>query len=115
MRDVLPPLSVTLPPPSSTVSFVNVICEVTVIVTGALPQLKTIVPPPVAACCSAAAVQLAAVPSPMTAVGDETSYRAGASHTALGNPASPEPPPPPSSSPPPPPPPHAAASTHASA
>ena len=73
MREVPPPLSVTRPPPSSTVSFVNAICAVTVIVTGALPHAKTIVPPPVAACWSAASVQLAAVPSPTVAVGADTS------------------------------------------
>ena len=82
------PLSVTVPPPSSTVSFVTVIGDVTVIVTGALPQSKTIVPPPLAACCSAACVQLAAVPSPTVAVGLETSARGGRSQSATGTAAS---------------------------
>src|SRR6185295_6949032 len=94
MRDVPPPLSVTVPPPSITVSCVNVICEVTVIVIGAAPQSKTMVPPAVAATCNAAAVQLPGVPSPTVAVGAETSASAGAvQRTGGGGPASVIPPP----------------------
>jgi hypothetical protein len=70
---------------------VNVICEVTVIVTGAAPQRNTIVPPPAAACCSAAAVQLPGVPSPTIAVGADTSYSAGRSQSAAGTAPSPGP------------------------
>ena len=92
MRELPPPLSVTRPLPSSTVSFVNVIGAVTVIVIGAAPQLNTIVPPPVAACCSAAAVQLAGVPSPTVAVGAETSASAGRLQIATGVAASVVPP-----------------------
>jgi hypothetical protein len=64
------------------------ICEVTVIVTGELPQSNTIVPPPAAACWRAAAVQLAGVPLPTTAVGMDTSLSAGRSHRATGMAAS---------------------------
>src|SRR5665647_2956460 len=84
MREVPPPLSVTRPPPSSTVSLVNVIGAVTVIVAGALPHANTMVPPAFAACWSAAAVQLAGVPSPTVAVGEDVSASAGRSHTATG-------------------------------
>src|SRR5688500_11654839 len=88
MREVPPPLSVTRPPPSSTDSSVNVIAEVTVMVIGSGPQSNVMVPPAVAAAWSAAAVQLAGVPSPTTVVGEDTSWSGGASHETRGGPAS---------------------------
>src|SRR5262245_48801598 len=66
MRALPPPLNVTRPPPASTDSSVKTMVEVTVMVTGAAPQSKTMVPPAVAAARSAASVQLAAVPVPTT-------------------------------------------------
>jgi len=88
---VPPPLKVTRPAPSRTVSFVKTMGEETVMVTGALPQRKTIVPPPVAAAWSAAAVQLSGLPSPTTAVGCETSCSwTGAAQVAGGAPGSAE-------------------------
>src|ERR1043165_2504478 len=84
MRDVPPPLSVTVPPPSITVSFAVEICDVTVIVTGAAPQLKTTVPPPATAVRSAASVQLAAEPSPTVVVGADVSTSGIDAHVACG-------------------------------
>ena len=82
MRVLPPPLSVTLPPPSITVSpslsapptLLMRICCVSVIVTGAAPQLKVMTPAPSGRRRRArAAVQLAAVPVPTTVVGVDTS------------------------------------------
>ena len=87
--------------------------EVTVIVIGP-PHANTIVPPAVAAACSAAAVQLAGVPSPTVVVGVDVSTSEGRAHVAAGGAASIDVPP---SSPPPPswPPPHAATQTNTKA
>src|SRR6187549_1960091 len=72
---VPPPSSVILRPPSMTVCLLvgRFSVDVTLIVTGSGPQLKVITPPAVAAVLSAAKVQLAAVPVPITLVGLETS------------------------------------------
>jgi hypothetical protein len=58
--------------------------DVIVIDIGALPQWNAIVPPALTAVWSAAAVQLATVPSPTVAVGVEVSTSAGRSHVAAG-------------------------------
>src|SRR5580700_1384561 len=63
-----PPLSVTMPPPSMTIRSpwtMFAVCVI-VIVTGSGPQLKVMTPPMATAWTTAAEVQLAAVPSPMT-------------------------------------------------
>src|SRR5262252_3618841 len=112
MRTAPPPSRVILLPPSMTVFFVIGTFNVTVtgIVTGAAPQLNVMTPPAVAAVCSAANVQLAAVPVPITAVGFDVSAGwpfAGtpALHEPFGLPAPPiedEPPLPPAGPVPPP-------------
>jgi hypothetical protein len=68
MRILPPPLSVTLPPPSMTIRLPCTIFAVAVIVivTGPGPQLKVIMPPSATAWTTAAEVQLAGVPCPMT-------------------------------------------------
>src|SRR5580692_1517536 len=67
---VLPaPFSVTLPPPSSTIRwlvFTTLAVAVIVIVTGLGPQLKVMMPPSATACTTAAEVQPAGEPSPIT-------------------------------------------------
>src|SRR6202046_5701808 len=63
-----PPLSVTIPPPSMTIRSpctMFAVCVI-VIVTGSGPQLKVMTPPMATAWTTAAEVQLAAAPSPMT-------------------------------------------------
>src|ERR1700689_2844411 len=82
MRILPPPLSVTLPPPSSTalwLVFTTLAVAVIVIVTGLGPQLKVIMPPSATALTTAADVQLAGVPTPMTWLGSLvlTARRAG--------------------------------------
>lgn len=75
MRTAPPPLSVILPPPSSTTSgrLLNTLAVcVMVIVTGSAPQLKVMTPPCATAFTTAADVQLAGVPLPITVVGDAT-------------------------------------------
>src|SRR4051794_40706446 len=72
MRRAPPPLSVTSPPPSSTRDgflFLTFAVAVIVMVTGAGPQLKVTTPPAATAATTAAEVQLAGVPVPMTRVG----------------------------------------------
>ena len=59
----------TSPPPSSTtwwLVFRTLAVAVIVIVTGAVPQLKVMMPPWATALTTAAEVQLAGVPLPMT-------------------------------------------------
>ena len=66
---VPPPLSVTFPPPSSTTRwlvFATVAVAVMVIVTGSGPQLNVMTPPAATAATTAADVQLAGVPFPIT-------------------------------------------------
>src|SRR5689334_10590460 len=71
MRVLPPPLSVTLPPPSITVSSLTSACFVTVMVMGASPQSKVITPPLAIAGSSADSVQLLGSPLPSTVVGLE--------------------------------------------
>jgi hypothetical protein len=76
----------------------RVIVAVIEMVTGALPQLKVMTPPLPTAVLSAAKVQLAAVPVPMTLVGLDTSagcplVGTPALHDPFGLPAWPAPPP----------------------
>ena len=69
MRRLPPPLSVTLPPPSSTTSrrvLRTLAVARSVIVTGFGPQSKRTWPPARTAATTAAEVQLRAVPSPTT-------------------------------------------------
>src|SRR4051812_8097756 len=72
IRRLPPPLSVTRPPPSSTTGVVR-LCTLAVadivIVTGAGPQLKVMMPPAATAFTTAEEVQLAAVPLPIVRVG----------------------------------------------
>src|SRR6185436_15926718 len=69
MRRELPPDRVTLPPPSRTSRCVLfrtlAVCD-SVMVIGLAPQLKVITPPAVTAASTAAEVQPAGVPVPMT-------------------------------------------------
>ena len=95
-----PPSSVILLPPSMTVFLLvgRLSVAVTWMVTGALPQLKVMMPPVVTAVCSGLKVQLAAVPVPTTVVGCEVSAGCPAAgtpavHEPLGLPASPVVPP----------------------
>src|SRR5580692_9455595 len=67
-----PPLSVTFPPPSSTTWWLvltTLAVAVIVILTGLGPQLKVIIPPSATACTTAADVQPAGEPSPITWAG----------------------------------------------
>src|SRR5690242_17064299 len=86
MRVVPPPLSVTLPPPSITmsgpVSLKILAGRSSVIVTGSGPQSNVITPPAATAAMTASPVQLAAVPSPTTVRGLATSASAPAGGTA---------------------------------
>src|SRR3954447_3456075 len=72
IRRLPPPLSVTRPPPSSTTGVVR-LCTLAValivIVTGAGPQSKVMMPPAATAFTTADEVQLAAVPFPIVRVG----------------------------------------------
>jgi hypothetical protein len=75
MRRTPPPLSVTLPPPSSTTTGLRsfrtfAVCVMT-IVTGSGPQEKVMMPPAATAATTAADVQDAGVPVPTTRVGRE--------------------------------------------
>ena len=88
MRRWPSPLSVTLPPPSSTtfgpLALRTFAVAVIVIVTGAGPQLNVMMPPAATAVTTAAEVQLAGVPVPMIRVGFEVSTaRASAGTVAL--------------------------------
>jgi hypothetical protein len=83
MRRWPPPLRVTLPPPSSTisgpVSLRTLAVAVSVMVTGFGPQLKVMIPPAATASTTAADVQPAGEPSPMTRSGwDVSTARASA-------------------------------------
>src|SRR5690348_2510798 len=76
IRRAPPPLSVTLPPPSSTTSELvlrTLAVACIMIVTGLAPQLKVITPPLATAATTAPDVQLAAVPLPITWSGWEVS------------------------------------------
>src|SRR6185295_8881172 len=75
MRTLSSPSSVILLPPSMTVSWSigRSIVAVTLIVTGSSPQSKVMIPPCMTAALSLSNVQLAALPSPTTVVGLETS------------------------------------------
>src|SRR5271157_1846317 len=70
MRVVLPPESVTSPPPSITMSCIESLKtfagRVSVMVNGAVPPLKTIFPPEATAAMNASGVQLSGVPVPIT-------------------------------------------------
>jgi hypothetical protein len=68
IRILPPPLSVTLPRPSMTIWLPATMFAVAVIVivTGLGPQLKVMMPPRATAWTTAAELQLAAVPVPMT-------------------------------------------------
>src|ERR1700729_3892534 len=71
-----PPLSGPLPPPSRTTSalvFTTLAVACMVIVTGRGPQENVMMPPSATAATTAAEVQLAAVPSPITWAGCEAS------------------------------------------
>src|SRR3954469_15013347 len=72
IRRLPPPLSVTRPPPSSTTGVVR-LCTLAVadmvIVTGAGPQSKVMMPPAATALTTAEEVQPAAVPFPTVRVG----------------------------------------------
>src|SRR6266508_3236823 len=86
MRRFPPPLSVTLPPPSSTmagpVSLRTLAVASRVMVTGAGPQSKVTMPPWATASTTALEVQLAAVPSPITWSGCEVSTAWASAGTA---------------------------------
>ena len=90
MRRWPPPLSVTLSPPSSTisgpVSLRILAVAVSVMVTGLGPQLKVMIPPAATASTTAPEVQPAGLPSPMTRSGCEVS-------TARASAGTPAPPP----------------------
>ena len=88
MRRWPPPLSVTLPPPSSTIrgpfALRTFAVAFIVIVIGSGPQLNVMMPPAATAATTASEVQLAALPLPMTRVGFEVSTaRASAGTAAL--------------------------------
>src|SRR5262245_9469781 len=93
MRVLPPPSSVTLFPPSITVSALMAFSDVTVMVTGAAPQSNVITPPFASAASRAASVQLPGVPSPTTAFGADVSAAwMGSGHVGgggLGAPPSP--------------------------
>src|SRR5690349_283832 len=86
MRRWSAPLSVTLPPPSITTSgsalFMILAVAVSVIVIGLGPQSKVMMPPSATVATTAADVQLAAVPSPITWVGWDVSTARASGGTA---------------------------------
>src|SRR5262245_10899823 len=90
MRRWPPPLRVTLPPPSSTisgpVSLRILAVAVSVMVIGFGPQSKVMIPPAATAATTAPEVQLAGLPSPMTRSGCDVS-------TARASAGTPAPPP----------------------
>src|SRR4029453_5033645 len=90
MRRWPPPLRVTLPPPSITisgpVSLRILAVAVSVIVTGAGPQSNVMIPPAATASTTAPEVQPAGLPSPITWSGCEVS-------TARASAGTPAPPP----------------------
>src|SRR3954463_13732583 len=88
MRRRPPPLSVTRPPPSRTTrgpwSLRTLAVVVIVMVTGDGPQWNVMMPPAATAATTAADVQLAAVPVPITRVGcDVSTARAAAGTVAV--------------------------------
>src|SRR5580704_10458208 len=94
MRTLLPPLRVTLLPPSMTMlgplSLKIFAVSSRTMVTGSGPQSKVTTPPAATAATTAAEVQLAGVPSPTTVVGFETSSASasgGMGHVPAGLPA----------------------------
>src|SRR4051794_8817087 len=106
MRRLPPPLRVTRPPPSSTIlgplALRTFAVADIVIVTGAGPQAKLMMPPAATAATTAAEVQLPGVPVPTTRVGCDVSTAAasagtgarpaGLPHRAAGAPADVRPP-----------------------
>src|SRR5262245_46967997 len=85
MRRTPAPLSVTRPPPSSTTSGLSLktlAVAFIVMVTGFGPQLKPILPPCATAETTAAEVQLAGVPLPITWLGFATDSACAATGTA---------------------------------
>src|SRR3954447_17816592 len=85
MRRAPAPLRVTRPPPSSTTSGLSLktlAVAFIVMVTGLGPHLKTILPPAATAATTAAQVQLAGVPSPITWSGLATDSACAAEGTA---------------------------------
>src|SRR4051794_41185288 len=92
---VLPfPSSVTLPPPSSTVSTLMAFSEVTVIVAFDGPQSNVITPPLAMAASRAASLHPSGEPLPTTALGDELSAGLiGSWHVGGGTMDPPVPPP----------------------
>src|SRR5690349_13464305 len=84
MRVVPPPLSVTRPLPSMTVSFAIVFGVVTTSVVGAVPQLKTTTPPAPIAAASAASLHEEGLPEPTTVVGLDTSAAIAGGMHAFG-------------------------------
>ncbi|GAB3873427.1 hypothetical protein GCM10027610_140580 [Dactylosporangium cerinum] len=87
MRRRPSPLSVTLPPPSSTIfapcTFLTFAVAFIVIVTGSGPQLNVMIPPAATADTTASEVQLPGVPLPTTLVGfDVSTARASAGTVA---------------------------------
>src|SRR5688572_7490417 len=94
MRCSPPPDSVTLPPPSITmsgpVSLNTFAVRSSVMVTGSGPQSNVMVPPPATAATNASDVQLSGVPVPTIVVGTDVSTApasAGTSHVPSGLPA----------------------------
>ena len=91
MRRWSAPLSVTLPPPSSTTTrdvLTTLAVSVITIVCGSAPQLNVMTPPRATASTTAREVQLAGVPLPITRSGCEvsTSRASGGSATPFGFP-----------------------------
>src|SRR5687768_15284454 len=86
MRRCPPPLSVTLPPPSSTISGPRSLrilaVAFMVMVTGFGPQSNVMTPPWATVATTASDVQLPGVPSPMTWVGREVSAARASEGTA---------------------------------
>src|SRR5262245_48162192 len=86
MRRRPPPLRVTSPPPSSTMvgpwALTTLAVACIAIVTGSGPQLNRMMPPAATAATTAADVQLAAEPVPMTRVGREVSTARASGGTA---------------------------------
>jgi hypothetical protein len=72
MRWLCPPLSVTSPPPSKTTTglvFMTLAVALILMVTGLGPHENRMIPPARTAARTAAEVQLAGVPRPMTRLG----------------------------------------------
>ena len=82
-----PPLRVTSPSPSMTVSRAIVISELTSTITGRGPQRKTMFPPRATAATNTRSLQLSGVPVPTTLIGSVglaiISLMNGGGHTSL--------------------------------